>query len=98
MSRRKRADSRRGQRVCGRLSVTPQPAPDTAGYEPNTRRALDKKRPEARIRWRTRTEEFPRGAAVPAEVEHPGVTSRHVNGGDVVVIVWRVQLSRVNQV
>lgn len=69
MGRRKRADSRRGQRVSGRLSVTPLPAPDTAGHEPNTQRALDKEWPEARIRWRTRTEEFPRGAAVPAEVE-----------------------------
>lgn len=77
MSRRKRANSQRGQRVSGRLSVTPPPAPDTAGHEPNTRRALDTKWQGARIRWRTRTEEFPRGAAVPAELERVALQVEH---------------------
>lgn len=39
------------------------PVPDTDGDEPNTRRATDTRRHRARIRWRTRTEEFPSGEA-----------------------------------
>lgn len=70
MSRRKRASPGVvSESSAGRPSPTScrplllLPVPDTDGDEPNTRRATDTRRHRARIRWRTRTEEFPSGTA-----------------------------------